>query len=851
MGEVYRARDPRLGRDVAIKVLSGAAPVGADALARFEQEARAAAALSHPNIVTVLDVGSHEGVPFVVFELLDGETLRERLGRGRLPTRKAVEYGVQLCEGLAAAHGKGIVHRDLKPDNVFLTRDGHAKIFDFGVAKLTRPMPDSDASTRHETERGQLVGTFAYMSPEQVKGEPIDSRADLFAFGATLYEMLAGGPAFLRRTSAETLSAILNDDPSATPRSGDRSVPPALETVLRKCLEKEPHERFQSARDLSFALTAVLNSLSVPDLSVASPVARLGVKPVWLLVAAAVLVGAIGVWIYTRDTRGKEKTGPLTAVPFTSFPGQEVAPTFSPDGTQIAFAWSPEGPQDLFDLYVKVVGSEIPLRLTTHPADFISPAWSPDGHHIAFARMSSQGSGIYLISPLGGPERKLADAEFEYFLETIINWSPDGKVLAFYDKGPSAQYGISLLDLATLQKTWRAAPSADCMTSWVPAFSPDGTSLAFACMVTYGVNDLFVSPAGGGTPRRVARVQGDFTGMTWAPDGTGLIFASDGDLWRVAAAGREPEKLLAGRDASMPAAARNGHRLAYTTQTLYNVNIWQLPLAGTAHSAGTATKVISSSRTAERPTFSPDGRRLAFEASRTGSNEIWTSDADGSNAIPLTNFRGPWTGSPAWSPDGQFIAFDSRPEGHANIYVMRSDGGPVRRVVTGVEDSSEPEWSVDGNWLYFTGTKGGATQIYRVPREGGTSQQLTTRGGTHPQVSRADRTRIYYSQRGKVCTMSVSGSDERCPSEFPRLSQELSDAWVIDEHGIYYIDAGAGGPGVKFFDFSSGHTIRVADLPGRPHPYASDPALAPDGGRLLYAQLDALASDIMLIDTLR
>ena len=275
MGEVYRARDPRLGRDVAIKVLATTAAVGPDQLRRFEDEARAAAALNHPNILSVLDVGSHDGSPYVVFELLAGETLADRLRSGPVPPRKAVEYAVQVCEGLAAAHAKGIVHRDLKPSNLFVSRDGHVKILDFGLAKLTSVLGDGEAAstiaTRTGTQPGLLVGTLAYMSPEQLRGEPADPRSDLFALGATLYEMLAGRPAFLRATPAETISAILRHDPEPIGPSPSGPVPPALEPIVRRCLEKEPEERFQSAKDLGFALRSVFGSTSGAGTSIPPP----------------------------------------------------------------------------------------------------------------------------------------------------------------------------------------------------------------------------------------------------------------------------------------------------------------------------------------------------------------------------------------------------------------------------------------------------------------------------------------------------------------------------------------------------------------------------------------------------
>ena len=259
MGEVYRARDARLGRDVAIKVLPSFLCTDSERLRRFEQEARAAAALNHPNILAVFQMGTYEGAPYLVSELLEGETLREQITRGRMTIRKAIDYGIQIARGLAAAHEKGVVHRDLKPENLFATKDGRVKILDFGLAKLTQPQSSSehDAPTLTEgTEPGVVMGTVGYMAPEQVRGEAADHRADIFAFGAILYEMLAGKRAFQKPTSPETMAAILNEDPPGISQV-TTNVPPALQRVVHRCLEKNPEQRFQSASDLAFALDAL------------------------------------------------------------------------------------------------------------------------------------------------------------------------------------------------------------------------------------------------------------------------------------------------------------------------------------------------------------------------------------------------------------------------------------------------------------------------------------------------------------------------------------------------------------------------------------------------------------------
>src|ERR1700687_3663202 len=264
MGEVYRARDPKLGRDVAIKVLPPSLSENADRLNRFEQEAQAAGALNHPNILSIYHIGTHEGAPYIVSELLGGETLRERMAGGALPQRKAIDYALQIAKGLAAAHEKGIVHRDIKPDNIFVTDDGRVKILDFGLAKLTGSVdgtqPQTEVPTRKvNTDPGTVMGTMGYISPEQLKGQAVDHRSDIFSFGAILYEMLSGKRAFRGDSMAETMSAILREDPPDLSET-NKTVSPALERVVRHCLEKNPAERFHSARDLAFAIESLSGS---------------------------------------------------------------------------------------------------------------------------------------------------------------------------------------------------------------------------------------------------------------------------------------------------------------------------------------------------------------------------------------------------------------------------------------------------------------------------------------------------------------------------------------------------------------------------------------------------------------
>jgi len=377
MGEVYRARDTRLGREVALKILPDSFARDRERLHRFEQEARAVAALNHPNILAIFDVGESNGSRYLVSELLEGETLRTLVDRGPLSPRKAIENAVQIAQGLAAAHEKGIVHRDLKPENVFVTRDARVKILDFGLAKIEHKAgaaSEGATMTSSHTSMGVVMGTASYMAPEQVRGEQVDARTDIFAFGAVLYEVVCGKRAFRRDTAAETMTAVLKEDP---PELTDTShhVPPTLDRIVRRCLEKNPEERFQSAKDLSFALSA----LSGTDSSVAARVLKTRWRaPAWIWIAAAiVLVGFSAGWLLTH--RSQPSRPMQFAIPLS---GEVSHFALSPDGSTLAYVSIQES-SGLSVLYVQSVGSPDSRALPgTEGASY--PFWSPDGQYLAF-----------------------------------------------------------------------------------------------------------------------------------------------------------------------------------------------------------------------------------------------------------------------------------------------------------------------------------------------------------------------------------------------------------------------------------------------------------------------------------
>jgi serine/threonine protein kinase len=449
MGEVYRARDPRLGRDVAIKVLPAAFNADPERLRRFEQEARAAAALNHPNILTVHEITTHDGQPYVVAELLDGQTLRDALGHGALPVKKAIEYAIQICQGLAAAHEKGIVHRDLKPENVFVTTDGRIKILDFGLAKLTEAAVAGAGATMlatrpAETTPGLVMGTIGYMSPEQVRGQTVDHRTDLFSIGTILYEMLSGQRPFQGDSPADTMSAILQREPPDLSVAAAGRVPPGLERIVQHCLEKESSRRFQAARDLAFDLES-LSEIVVQTPRDEDGTRRLRRRSLRLAAATTVgiLCGGIAVWLLGRtmgNTAGELPPVLLHLARVAHDVGFSEDPTWSPDGHTFAFSSNRNGNFDVF--LARIDQSEV-VNVTKNTADNVQPAFSPDGRSIAFVSTRSStaplvkigttvgfdlrmyGGDVWVMPALGGPARRLAVSG------NFPTWQPNGRSVAY------------------------------------------------------------------------------------------------------------------------------------------------------------------------------------------------------------------------------------------------------------------------------------------------------------------------------------------------------------------------------------------------------------------------------------
>jgi len=868
MGEVYRARDPRLGREVAIKVLPEDSTADPERLRRFELEAKAVGALSHPNLLAVFDTGRHEGAPFVVFELLEGETLRARLGGKALPPTNALDYAIQIARGLAAAHEKGVVHRDLKPENLFVTRDGRVKILDFGLAKLRPPLDPGDvnAQTRTasvHTEAHTILGTVGYMSPEQVRRSPADHRSDIFSFGSVLYEMLSGSRPFRGGTEPETMTAILNQDPPPLPEATGK-VPVALERIMRHCVEKRPEDRFQSTRDLVFNLEAVAQGGTATP----GPPPGRGRRPRLAIGVGVVALGLLVVGGVARNwladgIGNARRTAPLSIVSLTSLSGWEYDPALSPDGTHLAFSWDGDG-DERADIYVQLVGAGTPLRLTTDPADDQSPAWSPDGRHIAFLRCPGSDQGVFTVPALGGPERKLQATACLPSVQDVgrsLDWSADGKLLAFPDKTSADGFSIFLLSIETLEKRRLTVPPEEHQADLRPVFSPDSRSLAFARVGGTTKPGLLVVPVAGGEPRRLSLgdvwTGGVPGGHAWTPDGSSIVFsgpgtwvAHSGSLWKVPATGGVPEPLGVGGDnASQPSISRPGDRLAFV-QTHIDTDTWEIGMSGSPPQGHSPRRVISSSRRDDGPQLSPDGSKIAFESGRSGRNEVWICDRDGANALQLTRFGGQ-AGTPRWSPDGRSIAFDSDKEGQIDIYVLGVAGGLPRRLTSEASFDAVPSWSGDGRWVYFGSNRTGGFQVWRVPADGGPAIQVTKNGGFAAFES-PDGSRLYYAKfdASGIWTVPASGGEEQPVYDLPPTGHW--GYWDIGRRGLYVVNPEAKPrPTIELFDLATRRVTRIAELERQPIQWTSGFSVARDERSILYSQWEREGSDIMLVEGFR
>jgi eukaryotic-like serine/threonine-protein kinase len=849
MGVVYKARDARLGRVVVIKIYRD--PV----LGRFEREARAISALNHPHICTLYDVGPD----YMVMELIEGPTLAERLRKGRLPIEQVLRYGAQIGDALMTAHTQGIIHRDLKPGNIMVTVRG-VKVLDFGLAKCA---PDA-APGRFDislTSTGAILGTPAYMAPEQLEGRECDARTDIFAFGLVLYEMATGKRAFHASSHAELIAQVMRCEPAL-----DGLAPPQFAHLVERCLAKDPANRWQTTSDLKLEIGWIEKSLTAPGTAIsAGPITHQkkgGV--VAALVALAVLIAIAGpglVWWMRRVQTQPAAT--LKLIPLTTYPGIEQQPSLSPDGSQVAFSWN--GPdQSNFDIYVKTTGPGPPLRLTTDPADDINPVWSPDGSSIAFLRKMSVGSQfeVLLMPALGGPQRKLADVsipETATFPPPYLSWLPDSQSLIITDR-PSADKPAALFLLSVLSGERRQLtfPPAGTQGDHCAAVPPDGKALAFRRANAAGqwggsiyVQALDNSLKPRGEPRQVTPQKFfDWTCVTWTADSRRLVFPSGLGLWTLPVSpdsgdllrGEARMAVETGDGVNWTSVARTSTRLAYARTTPVGDSIWRMRLPGPHEKPEPPVRLIASTKGEFGQQYSPDGTKIAFESYRSGHLEIWVCGGEGEACSQLTTMGAPQTGVPAWSPDGRRIAFYSNLEGRSQIFVIPADGGAVRRMTSGSASAIYARWSRNGEWIYFALKGSGPSQIWKVPSGGGPAVQVTHSGGFASSES-ADGKWLYFTREFAVDSglwkMPVGGGEET-----QVLPSVIYMNFAIMDDGIYYVSKAAQGFAIEFFNFSTGKSNIVAPI----EKGYFGLSVSPDRKWILYAQDNPANSELVLVE---
>jgi len=836
MGEVYRARDERLRREVAIKVLPASFSQDADRLRRFEQEARAAGVLNHPNITAVHDIGSYDGAPYVVTELLEGETLRGRLASGALPVRKASDYALQIAHGLAAAHEKGIVHRDLKPENLFLTRDGRVKILDFGLAKLTQvdeKSPQTKAATATAgTEPGVVLGTLGYMSPEQVKGKPADARSDIFSFGAILYEMLSGARAFQRDSAAETMSAILKEEPPDISVT-NKNIHPGLERIVRHCLEKNPEERVHSAHDLAFDLET-LSSISAPRAAeeLLPLVRRRRLLPL-LAGVAALLIGMGAVYL-----AGKKAgfVAPPSFRQLTFRRGTISFARFAPDGQTILYGSAWEGrPVEIF-----VSRSESPeSRPFGLPgADILGISRAGEmalslGRHIVGPFESSGTLARMGLAGGGAPRDVLEDVEW-------ADWSPDGGSLAVVrDVG-----GRNRLEFPIAKVLYETA-------GWIshPRVSPKGDLVAFLDHPVRGddggtVAIVDLSGKKATLPAAFETIQG----LAWSPHGEIWFTAARTGANRALYASTVSGKLrLLARVTgilTLHDVARDG-RVLMTHDTNRQEILGRVP-------GSEKERDLSWLDWSQALDISPDGGTVLFTEGGEGGGpgySVYIRKTDGSPAVRLGE-----GGGAGLSPDGKWALAAVKIATEPQIVLYPTGAGEARFLPREGLKIQRAVWFPDGRRIALTASEPGhGVRIYLWDLAGGKPRALTPEG--YRSYQRA------VSPDGKF--IAVRGPDQKLylypiaggePTPIPGATQEdTPSGWTGESHGLYVYRRRELPAKIYLLDVATGQKqlwreLMPADSAGVTG--IAPPFTTPDGRFYVYSCLRTL-SDLYLVEGLK
>ena len=764
MGEVYRAKDPRLGRDVAVKVLPASFSSDPDRLKRFEQEARAAGILNHPNITAVHDLGTYDGAPYVVQELLEGETLRAELSGGRFSPRKAIEYAVQIAQGLAAAHDKGIVHRDLKPENVFVTKDGRVKILDFGLAKLTETAASANATNLPTaTEPGVVMGTIGYMSPEQVKGKPADARSDIFALGAILYEMLAGQRAFRGDSAGETMAAILKEDPPDLSVT-NQNISPGLDRVVRHCLEKNPERRFQSTSDIAFDLEA-LSGASMPR--AAAGVSHVASRRTVLTAVAAIAIALAGLLTGRLLWKTSGSSVPtfrrLTYRRGTAWTGR-----FSPDGHVVFYSanWDGSEKVQLFSTRTENPGSQL-LDLE---GGFVESISRSGEMLILTDRLTSIGythRGVLRTAPIsGGAARDL--------FEDVVgaDWAPDGKTIALV-RAPGWRHRLEFPAGKVLYET----------AGWIshPRVSPRGDVVGFLDHPQFG-DDAGAVAVIDRSGKKTTLWEGFSTlqGLAWSPSGDELWFTaaetgSNRGLYAVSLSGRK-------RAISRSPGVWTLEDISSDGRIVLNHASERIGIAGLG--ADGTHRNLSWLDWSRAPCISDDGKTVAFTEEGEGGGagySVYLRKTDGSPAFRLGEGE-----SLAISPDGRWVLATLVRLSPAPLVLLPTGAGEPKALPKDAinHDSFPAAFSADGRRIVFVGSEAGhGRRTWIQDLEGGKARPITPEAVLGTALSPDGRFVAASGSDQKVALYPVEGGAPRPLEGFEPNDQVLG--WSADQKFLY------------------------------------------------------------------
>ncbi len=851
MGVVFRARDTKLDREVAVKVLPKNLAEDQDALSRFEREAKAVAALSHPNILAIHDFGREQGTVYAAMELLEGETLRERLRDGALPARKAVEIALEIASGLAAAHEKGVVHRDLKPENVFLLGSGQVKVLDFGLARMDPVAPEGQdvATVSLSTEPGRVMGTVGYMAPEQVRGKVVDARADIFSFGAVLYEMLTGKRAFQGESPVETLNAILKEDPPSLFESA-RHVSPALERIVRRCLEKRPEERFRTAHDLGIALDAIsttsTRSLSAQGL-LTTDVASMAGRGRWIERFSLLLAGAAlasGAWLGWDGLRPREARG-AAVFRWMSFSGRDSSPAVSPDGRTIAFVSARDGQPRI---WLKQVTGEGEAALTSGPDDL--PRFSPDGTQVLFARPDGTATSLYRAAVLGGEARRLIENATEG------DFTPDGKQIAFLRLQSEGGQTVTVVGLAAADGSEPREVAKLPGGMRAPRMAPDGRTLAVVAgpgalvpgskqgVVLVGLDHGGVRTAQAPDARR------NVSSAAWTKGGEIVYLQAESVVTAAgsaallirqdAASGRVLSQTWSPSSALVLDVLGDG-RVVFDTRSPRQ-NLREVTLGG----KGAARWLSRGESTDRQPVYSPDGEWVAFSSNRGGGMNLWLVSTRTGNLRRVTESHVNW--DPAFTRDGERLLWSSNRGGNFEIWTADVDGGGPRQVTHDEGSAENPTATPDGQWVVHSSSNAQKAGLWKIHPDGSGATRLVTGRVSLPDVSPDGRHVLHRVFSGKYPALLrvVRVADGQIePFEIAvdakrRTTVTLGRArWLPDGKAIAFIGQDEdGASGVYVQDFAPGRDTAASrrKLAGfDPDVAAESFGIAPDGSRLVLA----------------